>query len=155
MLLMIDEVYVAKRIEYSGGSMHGLTSDSNVASTPRCFVTESVASKYRDIITIYPVDELTAVKENDCNIDVMSLLRRTAATVVAISVNNAATNRKLSLWWELSTCTVDVVTGSRSFLFLTQYTPSKTFTIIFKAAKKCPPMDRNLPGGDVMPTSST
>ena len=92
-LLIIDEIYVSKRIEYAGGDVIGLTTDGKVASTLLCFMIKSVAGRYKDIVAIYPVDKLTASKMNECYVDVMSLLHKTAVTVVAISVDNAATNR--------------------------------------------------------------
>ena len=55
---------------------------------------KSLANKYKDIVAIYPMDKLTAVKLFDCYNEVMSLLRRNAMNVVAILVDNAATNRK-------------------------------------------------------------
>jgi len=119
-LLIIDEVYVAKRVEYSGGSIHGLTTDGNVASMLLCFMIKSVASKYRDIVAIYPVDKLTAAKQNDCYVDVMSLLRSTGTNIVAISVDNAATNRKFYTDYlcsgKRSSCIFDSVTIQPIFL---------------------------------------
>jgi hypothetical protein len=35
-VLMIDEIYIAKRVEYSGGEVQGLTADGSVASTLLC-----------------------------------------------------------------------------------------------------------------------
>ena len=81
--LMIDEIYIAKRVEYSAGGVQGLTADSSVASTLLCFMVKSLANKYKDIVAIYPMDKLTAVKLLDCYNEVMSLLRRTAMNVVA------------------------------------------------------------------------
>ena len=93
-ILIIDEIYVSKRIEYAGGDVVGLTPDGKVASTLLCFMIKSVAGHYKDIVALYPVQKLTASKQHDCYVDVMKLLRRTAVTVVAMSVDNAATNRK-------------------------------------------------------------
>ena len=47
-VLMIDEVYVAKRVEYTGGVIQGLTLDGSVASTLLCFMIKSVVGKYKD-----------------------------------------------------------------------------------------------------------
>jgi Transposase protein len=38
MLLIIDEIYVAERLEYSGGEVIGLTADGTVATTLLCFM---------------------------------------------------------------------------------------------------------------------
>jgi len=152
-LLIVDEVYVAKRVEYSGGSIHGLTTDGSVASTLLCFMIKSVASKYRDIVAIYPVNKLTAEKQNDCYVDVMSLLRTTGANVVAISVDNAATNRKFFTDYlcggKLSTCIFDSVTGQPIYLIFDPVHAIKNVYNNFQSRKvfECPPMERNLPEG--------
>jgi len=88
--LMIDEIYIAKRVEYTAGGVQGLTTESSVASTLLCFMVKSLANKYKDFVAIYPMDKLIAVKLFDCYSEVMSLLRRTAMNVVAILVDNAA-----------------------------------------------------------------
>ena len=44
-VLIIDEIYIAKRVEYSAGEIHGLTADGEVASTLLCFmVSQSLES---------------------------------------------------------------------------------------------------------------
>ena len=42
-VLIIDEIYVAHRVEYSGGDVVGLTSDGRTASTLLCFMMKSVS----------------------------------------------------------------------------------------------------------------
>ena len=44
-LLIIDEVYVTKRMEYCGGEIFSLTHDEAVVSTVRCFMAKSVVGK--------------------------------------------------------------------------------------------------------------
>jgi len=51
-VLIIDEIYVAKRVEYSAGDVQGLTADGSVASTLLCFMIKSLKSKYKDIVVI-------------------------------------------------------------------------------------------------------
>lgn len=61
-VLIIDEIYVAKRVEYSGGDVQGLTADGTVASTLLCFMIKSLSSKYKDLVAIFPMCKLTAEK---------------------------------------------------------------------------------------------
>ena len=63
MLPIVDEIYIAKRVEYSGGDLLGLTADGNVASTLLCFMVKSLAGKYKDSVALYPMDRLTATKQ--------------------------------------------------------------------------------------------
>ena len=93
-VLMIDEIYIAKRVEYSGGEVKGLVADGSVASTLLCFIVKSVVGKYKDLVSIYPMSKLTAPKQLECFNEVMTLLRSVLLNVVVISVDNASTNRK-------------------------------------------------------------
>ena len=93
-VLIIDEIYIAKRVEYSAGGVHGLTEDCRAASTLLCFMVKSLADKYKDLVAIYPMSNLTAAKQFTCYKEVMDLLRTVSLHVVAISVDNASTNRK-------------------------------------------------------------
>jgi len=89
-VLLIDEIHVAKRIEYSAGQVVDLTREGSVASTLLCFAVKSLACKYMD----YPMDKLTADKWNQCYIEIAKRSKSVSLTVVALSVDNASTNRK-------------------------------------------------------------
>jgi len=151
--LMIDEIYIAKRVEYTAGGVQGLTAESSVASTLLCFMVKSLANKYKDIVAIYPMDKLTAVKLFDCYREVMSLLRRTAMNVVAILVDNAATNRKFFTDYlcsgNLASSILDPVTGQPVFLIFDPVHTMKNVYNNFQSRKQfeCPAMALNLPNG--------
>ena len=151
--LMIDEIYIAKRVEYTAGGVQGLTAESSVASTLLCFMVKSLANKYKDIVAIYPMDKLTAVKLFDCYREVMSLLRRTAMNVVAILVDNAATNRKFFTDYlcsgNLSSSILNPVTGQPIFLIFDPVHTMKNVYNNFQSRKQfeCPAMALNLPNG--------
>jgi len=49
-----------------------------------------------DLVAIYLMDKLTADKLNQCYIEAAKLLKSVSLTVVALSVDNASTNRKFS-----------------------------------------------------------
>lgn len=152
-ILIIDEIYVSKRIEYAGGDVMGLTADGKVASTLLCFMIKSVASRYKDIVAIYPIDKLTASKQHECYLDVMVLLHKTPVTVVAISVDNAATNRKFYVDHlcdgTLKTSITDTTTGQPIFLIFDPVHSLKNVYNNFQRREvfECPPMERNLPHG--------
>ena len=131
-LLIVDEIYVAKRTEYTSGAIQGLRADGSVASTLLCFMVKSLTGKYKDIVAIFPTSKLTATKLHDCNIEVMALLRAVSFNVVAISVDNAATNRKFVVdclcGGTLKTHVIDPVT------YLIQFTTSRTCITTFSHA---------------------
>ena len=152
-LLIIDEIYIARRVEYSAGEVQGLTADGTVASTLLCFTVKSMVSKYKDIVAIYPMDKLTAVKQHQSNNDVMTLLRMTDLNVVAISVDNASTNRKFFIDClcngTLTTSVVDSVTQQPIFLVFDPVHTIKNIYNNFQSRKifACPQMEHNLPTG--------
>jgi len=154
-VLMIDEIYVAKRVEYSGGDVKGLTPDCSVASTLLCFMVKSIVGKYKDLVGIYPVHKLTAKKQHQCYLEVMSLLRSVAMNVVAISVDNASTNRKFFIDFlcggNLQTQITDTVTGQPIYLIFDPVHDLKNVYNNFQSRKlfECPIMNRNLPNGCV------
>ena len=58
--MMIDEIYLAKRVEASGGQLFGLTDHCQVATTGLCFMIKSLSSSYQDMIGIHSVKSLIA-----------------------------------------------------------------------------------------------
>lgn len=119
-LLIIDEIYIAKRVEYTSGEMQGLTPDGSVASTLLCFMVKSLASKYKDLVAMYPIAKLTASKQYECYLEVAALLKSVSFNVVAISVDNATANRKFFTEClcngTLQTSITDAITGQPLFL---------------------------------------
>jgi len=71
---MINEIYVAKRVEYAGGELTGLTADGSVASPLMCYMVKSVAGKFREFVAMYPMAKLTAVKQFECYKEETTLL---------------------------------------------------------------------------------
>jgi hypothetical protein len=152
-LLMIDEIYIAKRVEYSAGQVRGLTADGTVASTLLCFMIKSLTCKFMDVVAIYPMDKLTAAKQYECYQQVSSSLRESSLTVAAISVDNAATNRRFLTDFlckgDLTTKIVDSSTGLPIFLIIDPTHDLKNVYNNFQARKifECPPFDSDLPEG--------
>ena len=113
---------------------------------------KSLANKYKDIVAIYPMDKLTAVKLFDCYNEVMSLLRRNAMNVVAILVDNAATNRKFLptvYSGNLASSILDTFTVQPVFLIFDPVHTMKNVYSNFRSRKQfeCLGMALNLPDG--------
>jgi hypothetical protein len=152
-LLIMDEIYVAKRVEYSAGEVQGLTSDGAVASTLLAFMVKSLVCKYKDIVALYPMAKLTADKQNDCYKEVMALLHTIGLNVVALSVDNASTNRKFYIdhlcGGSLQTSVTDAQTNQPLFLIFDPVHDLKNLYNNFQSRKTfhCPPFEANLPNG--------
>ena len=93
-LVMIDEIYLSKRIEATGGHIISLTDNFEIASTSLCFMVKSLSSGYKDMVGIYPVKNLKAETQQQCFNKIMYLLHEVGFNVVGVSVDNAAANRK-------------------------------------------------------------
>ena len=93
-VLMIDEIYLSKRVEASGGQVFGLTDGCEVAFTALCFMVKSLSSSYKDMVAMYPIKNLRAESQKACFDKVMALLHGVGFNVVGISVDNAPANRK-------------------------------------------------------------
>ena len=152
-ILMIDEIYIAKRVEYCGGELQGLTADGSVATTLLCFMVKSLTSKYTDIVAMYPVCKLNAEKLHDCYLKVAALIRSVNLKVVAISVDNAAANRKFFVdslcGGKLRTSFIDPVTNQPIFLIFDPVHDLKNVYNNFLGRKTfiCPPIEHSLPNG--------
>lgn len=109
---------MSKCIKYAGDHISGMTPEGMATSTLLCFMVKSVGGHYKDIVVaIYPF-KLTASKMHDCCVDDMH--HKTHVTVVVISVDNAATNRKFYVDHlcvsSLTTSVVDTETSQPIFL---------------------------------------
>ena len=64
--MLIDEVYTAQGIEYNNGSFVGLTEDGRTAKTVFTFIIQSVAGKYKDVVSLIPVNKLNTALLHHC-----------------------------------------------------------------------------------------
>ena len=117
---MIDEVYLSKRVEASGGQVFGLTDGCDVAATALCFMVKSLSSGYKDMVAMYPIKNLRAENQKTCFDKVMTLLHEVGFNVVAISVDNAPANRKFFKYYlcdgTLEDSVVNSFTSGQKFL---------------------------------------
>ncbi|KAG1670927.1 SRSF protein kinase 2 [Nymphon striatum] len=94
-ILIIDEIYSAKRTEYSAakGQIFGVTDDGEVAQTLLGFMISSIAGPYRDMVSLFPMKKINVKKVTTCCFEVLKLLDKIGLNVVAISVDNHPVNR--------------------------------------------------------------
>ena len=57
-VLMLDEVYTAKRLEYTNGAFNGLTEAGTLAKTVLTFMVQPICGKYKDVVCLIAVDKL-------------------------------------------------------------------------------------------------
>ena len=58
-MLLIDEIYTAKRLEFQNGKLYGLDNDSPT-KTICGFMLSSVAGKYKDMVSLVQVGNLNS-----------------------------------------------------------------------------------------------
>ena len=118
-LLLIDEIYVSKRVESTGGQVFGLTEDCEVAATALCFMMKSLSSGYRDMVEIFPARNLRAKTQIECFDEVMTLVHYVGFNVIGILVDNAPANRKFFMKFcngTLDECVSNPINGGIFFL---------------------------------------
>ena len=151
-LLMIDEVYLFKRIEYSGNKIYGVTDDLHAATTILCFMVKSIKGKYRDVVSLFPINILTAEKLRQCFEDTMKTLRNVGLNVIGISVDSASVNRKFYsdiCNGNLQTHVTDPVTERPIFLLFDPVHGIKNVYNNFQKKKSfsCPALQNYFPDG--------
>jgi len=90
--LMVDEVYIAERVEYSNGSFIGLTENGTPAKTVLGFMVQSVCSNYKDIVCLVPVSTLNSAMLHTWFKKVLHALHD-IFYVIAVSTDNHICNR--------------------------------------------------------------
>ena len=93
LVLMIDEIHSAKRIEYVGGKVQGLKGEE-VAKTVLCLMIKSIAGKFRDVVSLTPTVTLNSTQMKQMFDLVVPALLKLQLKVIACSVDNFTANRK-------------------------------------------------------------
>lgn len=96
MVLIIDEIYTAQRIEYQNGQVIGLTKDGKPAKTVLAFMIHSISSKYSDVVFLVALDTLNTDLLKSY-FDQVILQLHDIVFIQAVSVDNHAVNRALYL----------------------------------------------------------
>ncbi len=132
--MLIDEVYVAKRVEFSApeGQITGLTPGHSAAGTVLCFMVNSVRGKYKDVVGFYPVNALNAEKLNEAFLDVMKRLCLIGFRIFVVITDNLSVNRRFFQQFlgggQLKTCVQNPVNGEPLFLV---FDPTHNFKNIY------------------------
>jgi hypothetical protein len=92
-ILLIDEVYICSKLEYSGGNIIGQCEDGLLAKTVLSFMISSVCGSYRDVVHLIPVNRLTTDMLYSHFMDVLKFVESVGFSVVAICVDNHPVNR--------------------------------------------------------------
>ena len=91
-IMLIDEVYTASRVEFVNGQMVGLTQDGKLSKTVLTFMIQAVNGKYKDVVKLVPVEKLNVdiLQDNfkHAMMEVSKLFH-----VIGVSVDNHAVNR--------------------------------------------------------------
>ena len=90
--LMIDEVYIAERVEYSNGSFLGLTENGTPAKTVLGFMIQSICCKYKNIVCLVPIVTLDSETLRSW-FDKVMVAVHDLFHVVAVSTDNHICNR--------------------------------------------------------------
>ena len=91
-ILLIDEIYISKKVEFMRGEFFGMTEDG-LAKTLLYFMVKSLKGKFQDMVAIYPVSNLNKKILRKTFYEVMDRLYQSGLIVLAISVDNSSTNR--------------------------------------------------------------
>jgi len=91
-VLIIDEIYTASRVECSGGKLIGVTDEGRLSKTVLAFMLQSLCGKYKDVVKLVPVANLTTdILFQNFNAVMSSL--SSVYFVIAVSVDNHVVNR--------------------------------------------------------------
>ena len=91
-VLMLDEVYTAQRVEYTNGSFIGVTEEGASAKTVLTFMIQSVKGKYKDVVCLIPIHKLSTALLRKW-FDLVTSALNDLFLVVDISADNHVCNR--------------------------------------------------------------
>lgn len=94
MVLMVDEIYCAQRVEFMGGNFFGLMDNQQPVKTVLVFMIKSVAGPFRDTVALFPITSLDSKIMKTTTFQVLETLQSLGCRVTLLSLDNASANRK-------------------------------------------------------------
>lgn len=94
--LNIDEIYMQPRLCFKGGSVLGASAydSSKIAKTSQVFMISAIFSKYRDVVCIVPVLNLTGLQLFELLSKILKEVEDIGFKVLAVVSDNNCVNRK-------------------------------------------------------------
>lgn len=92
--LLIDEIYLSNRVEFSNGVIYGLDEEGEINKTSLTFMIKSLLSTYKDVVSIQPIHTLTSAYLCQSIISVIKMLHFSGFVVCCTIVDNSAPNAK-------------------------------------------------------------
>ena len=95
--LMIDEIYVKKRVSFKGGCVTGFSDNrlNEEATTIQSFMISSLFSKYKEMVALVPVCRMTADDLYKLTVQVLKMLYESGFRICALISDNNRVNRNM------------------------------------------------------------
>lgn len=122
--LHIDEIYIQQELSFKGGSLYGNSecNPSKLAKTAQVFMISSVLSKYKDVVSIIPVNNLTSEQLKEMCVTVIHQIEKLGFSVIAIVSDNNNINRRafelFSTTKILQPCVPHPISPNRKLFFI-------------------------------------
>jgi hypothetical protein len=120
--IILDEVYSAKRIEYSNGKFYGYE-NSEATKTLLCFMVKSVAGKYEDVVAMVPLTSINSEVIARWYDRVLKALTEIRFSIVVTLTDAHSSNRKFF--------TQELCKGKLSTSFPNPYSPHSPIFLAF------------------------
>lgn len=101
--LLLDEVYVKPELSYKGGKLEGVAVHSkhnsknnlNLATTIQTFMISSILSKNKDVVGLFPCNNLDSNQLEELTLQVLKMLTEIGYIIVCIISDNNGVNRTM------------------------------------------------------------
>lgn len=94
--LQLDEIYIEQQLNFKGDSVYGYSENdrSKIAKTAQVFMVSGILSKYKDVVSIVPVYNLTSEQLKAMIINVITEVEKIGFKIISLISDNNAINRK-------------------------------------------------------------